>query len=336
VLDSCLDSAKQVAPLAYLTDLGIDVATAVRVVVATHWHDDHARGLAKVVAACRSAEFICASALTKPEFLRMVTRYEERNQLAGTSGVSEISHVLHHMAASGRRPRYALADRPVYRFGHAEGLASEACIMTTLSPADKQLELFWSEIAALMPDVQQTKRRAVPRGPNHVAVAVWLAVGGEISVLLGSDLEETPDQTTGWSVIVDSELRPPGFAAVFKIPHHGSETGQSAEVWRHLVATNAYALLTPFMRGRVQLPTDAGVRYILDHTERAFSTSHLRARSVTRRTPVVERAIRETVGRFRSAESRFGQVRLRRKYVSGSSWSVELFGSACALEEIFQ
>jgi metal-dependent hydrolase (beta-lactamase superfamily II) len=109
ILDSCQNSTKEVAPLAYLRGLGIDPASAVRVVVATHWHDDHARGLAEVVTTCTAAEFVCASALTKREFIAMVARYEQRNQIACSSGVREIFGVLRHLTESGRQPTFALA-----------------------------------------------------------------------------------------------------------------------------------------------------------------------------------------------------------------------------------
>jgi beta-lactamase superfamily II metal-dependent hydrolase len=335
ILDSCQNSTKDVAPLAYLRSLGIDPASAVRVVVATHWHDDHARGLAEVVTTCTSAEFVCASALTKQEFVAMVTRYEQRNQISSSSGVREIFGVLKNLIESGRRPTYAIANRPVCRFTNAEALLRTTCTMTALSPSDEQVELFWSEIAALMPDIRQTKRRAVAQGPNHVAVVIWLNVGNQLCVLLGSDLEETNEPRTGWSVIVDSSLSPQGTAAIFKVPHHGSDTGQSDGVWREMVGTDAYSILTPFTRGSVQLPTERGVRCILDRTKEAYSTSRLRSRSVARRNPAVERTIRETVGTLRTVEPRFGHVRLRKKYEPGSSWSVELFGNACKLQDIF-
>ena len=316
--------------------MGIDPASAVRVVVATHWHDDHARGLAEVVTTCTTAEFVCASALTKREFIAMVARYEQRNQIACSSGVREIFGVLRHLTESGRRPTFALANRPVFRFGGAEALLVTDCVMTALSPADEQIELFWSEIATLMPDVRQTKRRAIARRPNHVAVVIWLKVGSQLGVLLGSDLEETSNPRTGWSVIVNSDLRPQGTAGVFKVPHHGSETGHSDGVWQRMIGTKAYSILTPFARGSVQLPTERGMRCILDRTEEAYSTSRLRSRSVTRRAQEVERTIRETVGTLRTVEARFGHVRLRKKYEPESEWSVELFGNACKLRDILQ
>lgn len=79
--DSCLDETKR-HPIAlrYLAELGVDVGTQVAMVVASHWHDDHVRGLGAVYEACTSATFVCASALNSRESLRsrrrrLVTRH---------------------------------------------------------------------------------------------------------------------------------------------------------------------------------------------------------------------------------------------------------------------
>ena len=69
VVDSCLGADGEPAALNYLRGLDVDPSTTVKMVVATHWHDDHIRGMARLVAACPSARFCCASALKTDEFL---------------------------------------------------------------------------------------------------------------------------------------------------------------------------------------------------------------------------------------------------------------------------
>lgn len=78
--DSCIDSeTRQPAALAYFQTLGVNPAEAVRLILATHWHDDHIRGLSQVVAECRKARFCCSAALTHTEFLATVLAYEQRS-----------------------------------------------------------------------------------------------------------------------------------------------------------------------------------------------------------------------------------------------------------------
>ena len=55
---------------------------------------------------------------------------------------------------------------------------------------------------------------------------LWVQVN-DICLLLGGDLEETKHPATGWSTIVNSKRRPKRKAKIFKIPHHGSDSGHS-------------------------------------------------------------------------------------------------------------
>ena len=55
VVDSCIDKENTPVAIHYLNRLGVDPAEAVTLVVATHWHDDHIRGMARLVAACTNA-----------------------------------------------------------------------------------------------------------------------------------------------------------------------------------------------------------------------------------------------------------------------------------------
>ena len=69
VVDSCypVGGAEPVA-LSYLSALGLGIAAgnAVRLVVATHWHADHIRGMARLLEACPQAEFICSVSTPSP------------------------------------------------------------------------------------------------------------------------------------------------------------------------------------------------------------------------------------------------------------------------------
>jgi hypothetical protein len=180
-----------------------------------------------------------------------------------------------------------------------------------------------------MPNLKETKRRATPRRPNHLAVALWIEAGPE-AILLGSDLEETNDSKTGWSVIVESSERPEGSAGVFKVPHHGSATGHNDAIWDKMIAKGAYAILTPFVHAGTNLPTETDIGRIKSRTPLTYITSRFEARAPVRRDPVVERTVRETVGRIRTAEPKTGHIRLRKKY-GAPAWSIELLRNASKL-----
>lgn len=71
-VDSCIDHAsRRPRPLRYLEELGVNANTAIHIVVASHWHDDHVRGMHELFKAASSAYFICSTALTSVEFLAL-------------------------------------------------------------------------------------------------------------------------------------------------------------------------------------------------------------------------------------------------------------------------
>jgi len=89
IVDSCIDpTTGDPAPLTYLHQIQIDPATSVQQVIATHWHDDHIRGLGRIFDACASAEFVCSAALRDAEFRTLVMAYGQRAMMT-SPGVQE-------------------------------------------------------------------------------------------------------------------------------------------------------------------------------------------------------------------------------------------------------
>lgn len=331
IVDSCIQSGTdEPAPLAYLRQLAVDPATAVRQVIATHWHDDHIRGLGRVVSACKSAEFVCSAALRGPDFFTLVEAYGQRTMMATTSGVQEFWEVIRALRGRDQQwslnvPKLAAADRCLWQ--------SEDSAIYSLSPSDASILLAHSQIAALLPNERAGKLRLPSLTANHAAVALWVKVG-DAFILLGSDLEETRQPGTGWSVILGANTHPQGKATVFKIPHHGSRTSDQPLVWEEMVHIDPFAILTPFRNGNVSLPTAEDVIRICDRTERAYITAVPRSRRKRNRPSAVERTIRETVGTIREVFTSTGHVRLRANVVNQPiSWSVELFGDAVPLRQ---
>src|SRR4051794_14613649 len=68
IVDSCIDRATDLpASIAYLRSIGVDPTSAVRLVVISHWHDDHIRGLTSTVTACPEARVVCSAAMHDSE-----------------------------------------------------------------------------------------------------------------------------------------------------------------------------------------------------------------------------------------------------------------------------
>lgn len=335
VVDSCLEpNLKTPAPLNYLRKIGVEVSRAVKLIVASHWHDDHVSGLAKVFRRCRSADFVCSEALTSEEFLALARAVGSRSMME-SSGVDELYRILAILQkrlegrAASKGPEWAIANRLLLR-----GTGSVPYEVYSLSPSSGSITLALAQISELLPRARERKKRLVALRPNHVAVVLWIQVGG-VMVLLGSDLEETSDSRTGWSVILGSTTRPSGRASVFKIPHHGSANADQPGVWSEMLIQKPFVVLAPFNQGNVSLPTKRDAERICSRTERAYSTAMLRKRTI-RRPSAVERTIKEVVKSIKLTSGSSGQVRLRTRAVGASKeeWKVELFGDALPLNQL--
>ncbi|GAB2816842.1 hypothetical protein GCM10027073_55760 [Streptomyces chlorus] len=69
IVDSCVRPQESTpVALEYLEKLGVDVGSRVSMVVASHWHDDHVKGISEIFERARAAKFFAASALSGDEF----------------------------------------------------------------------------------------------------------------------------------------------------------------------------------------------------------------------------------------------------------------------------
>ncbi len=331
IVDSCINpSTKRPASLEYLDKIGVDPSIAVKQIIATHWHDDHIRGLGDVYKACTSAEFVCSVALNFPEFITLVQTYEN-NIMAKDTGVDEFKKIIKELLRREMLPVYATANTSLWKrkIRDENGNEKECCIYS-LSPSNYA-------ITAAMIDIQRNhiikkdaKRRVIATSPNHAAVVLWVSIG-DFNMLLGSDIENTGNTNSGWSVIVNSTLRPQGKAKYFKIPHHGSQNAHSLEVWQDMIDTDHVSVLTPFQKADKLLPTRSDVDRICSLSDKSFSTSFLKQKKV-KRDKYVEKMIQETVKNIRLANPSFGQVRKR---VSEKGSSIDLFLDATPLKQIY-
>ena len=319
LVDSCLDEKGTSRSLRYLENMDIDPAESVELIVATHWHDDHIRGMAQMVEVCDKATFCCSSVLRDKEFLAVVGALEDRHLSAAGSGLREIFNIFSWLSEVKSQPTLAIADRLIYRRGE--------CEIWSLSPNDANFLHFLRTIGALVPKEGESKRRIPSISPNDVAVVLWIKAD-DLVVLLGSDLEKR-----GWVEILQSTTRPAGMASAFKVPHHGSENAHEPDVWKRMLEPDPFAVLTPWRRGRRRLPSNRDAQRILSCTKNAYASATIGSSASTTMSRIkeVDRTIRESGVELRRLTMSPGAVRLRRKIGSRTQWNIEKFGSACHL-----
>ncbi len=334
LVDSCIDGiTKAPAALSYLNGIGVDPAQDVKIIVASHWHDDHIRGLSTVVEACPNARFVLSDAMQNREFVALV---DGADRLMDTNGVKEFKEILallNQRAGTRTVPKleWARANTTLLRANTDSALPE--FVLTALSPSNAAITKSKVEFAEQLNNQVSTKRRISPLKPNDTSVVLWLQWNNE-SILLGSDLEEKLDESMGWSAIIQSEERPRGKANIYKVAHHGSETGDHPEIWKRLLSDACWAVLTPFTRGQAALPKSSDVRRICEHTSKAYLTSSPQRQKPKARDSAVERMMRNVTKSRSLAEPPLGHIRLRKQMGTTGEWTHELFDGAISLSQL--
>jgi beta-lactamase superfamily II metal-dependent hydrolase len=335
IVDSCRDkeTGKPVA-VRYLETLQIDPSSSVKLLVVTHWDDDHIRGASEILRVCSNAMFSCSCALLTGEFIQFVNAYSERSLLvsSGADEFAEIIKILVERAEGTRKysagPVWAKVNTPILvmdKKDHPFDVEVRA-----LSPSDGALTLALNEISQLIPKENTPRRRAVAQKANHVSVALWITAG-ESHILLGADLENHPNKDVGWKAVI-LKHNPEERASIVKVPHHGSKNAYSSEMWKIMCVIDPIALLTSFSSGLQPLPSESDIKRIKKHASRIYSTGRAEGWSPIKRNSSVERMMRETVSSHKRVSGPMGHVRVRFS-PKGEDFSpnVETFNGASAL-----
>jgi len=210
--------------------------------------------------------------------------------------------------------------------------APHAVEVTSLSPSSESTLLAVAEFARLLPK-DAAPVNDIRLGPNDAAVVLHVKVG-ERSVLLGSDLENRGDPRLGWRAIVDSAERPQDRAEVFKVAHHGSQTGHEPNVWTDMLVPDPCALLTPYRSLITPLPTEKDISRLASLTSKVFLTASPRTKEPPARSRTVEKIVKDSVLGRTVRESTVGHIRLRAPIYGHADWRVELFNGAYQITDV--
>jgi beta-lactamase superfamily II metal-dependent hydrolase len=317
VIDSCTARGKaEPVAVEYLRSFNNDALANVRLVVATHWHDDHIGGMSSLLSYAQHADFCCSMALQHREFLTLISAASET--IPGRSGVDEFAAILKELESRGQRaPIFAIENRSLLSLpgaGRPFPIALES-----LSPSDPTIRLALEEIKGLLPRADEPQLRIINRSPNHTSVVIWVKAG-PIRALLGADLEHTASADQGWTAVLTSH-RDTIPAQLFKVPHHGSPTSDNAKVWEQILENSPVAVVTPFASSR--LPKESDLERLSGRTPKLYCTATGLGK-LPNRDPLVEKTMRRQLSERRIIAGQPGHVRVR--------WSTSKEGSAAQIE----
>lgn len=291
----------------------MDFSTAINIIVVTHWHDDHIRGISQVLNAATKAKFVCSSKDNDLAFFKAIAtaRHTDLPE-SGADEFSDVLRILRERRLQGQRiesvgPVWASEGMILHR---SDSQASGAIQIMALSPSHATQALGLHELATFIASRAQPQRRAVALSANQRSIAIWISTGGG-SVLLGGDLEQSANPAVGWEAVVDSSVRPPGLACVFKVPHHGSEGADNPRVWAEMLEEAPIALVAPYSSAAKPLPSASDIKRLCGRTGRAYCTAPPEGWKPPRRESAVEKKIREVARAFRIVSRETGHIRVR-------------------------
>jgi beta-lactamase superfamily II metal-dependent hydrolase len=319
-------------PLQYLREMGFQAQACVRLVVATHWHTDHVRGLTELLTECVRAQFVCSSALRADEFRQIVARFSSEESGAPRAPLADVRKSFELLAKKEKR-RDVSYRPPIFASAHSVldsfNIGAMPIIVMALSPSPEDHLNALRAFAGYFIPLDQPATGLSPITPNHASVVLSIQIGDEF-LLLGADLERTRSQLTGWNAIVASTTRPQQLSILFKIPHHGSSNAQSEDVWKNMLVPSAFAAVTLYTPSG--LPNGDQIRWLCEKSPNVFSTGVPTSGRVRRRAEV-ERTIRESTISFttRTLPTQPGVVRFRKTAGASAAWRVEMFGEAMRL-----
>jgi beta-lactamase superfamily II metal-dependent hydrolase len=272
VIDSCRDPfSRKSLPLAYLEQLGVDVANDVKLILCTHWHDDHLLGLSELLKACESAVFCWGEATDRTKFLQFVELdHQKLNKESSNSSTLEFGNCLRIISdrSGGSNRKLAKADTIIFGKNLFNSIR---CEIIALSPSDQSILNFHKEISTLIDNYGAQNKKIMKATPNSKSIALFLKLG-EHRAILGADLEVSKDPLEGWDNILNCNTVIDKKASLFKIPHHGSSNGYSDRVWIELLETDPVAKLTPWNKNEKLPELDMLKRYC-SHSSFIFMTS---------------------------------------------------------------
>jgi hypothetical protein len=313
VVDSCVNPEHKdiPLPLEYLSNIGVPHTNIVGI-ICTHWHDDHIRGLSKILESAPTALFCISRAHDKNKFLAFVGMDSGKPINYSTK---EFTNCLKLLIKRGQTYVDAIEDRAILR--------DDLSLITCLSPSDFTKQKFDKEISSLITEYGPPNKRIPYSSPNAKSIVLFAKLG-QHRAIFGADLEISNNKNEGWEKVVKNELTIDSKSSLFKISHHGSVTGYHEEIWNKLLEKNPVAKFTPWKLGGKLLPEEEMIKKYLDHTEQLYITEFTVSNKQKSRDSQIEKLIKQHKPNLQEIKYKLGIIRSRITMDDeNSKWNVE-------------
>jgi len=338
IIDSCCAESDSDLPLhlKYLQYLGVNPANAIKLIICTHWHDDHIKGLSEVFKSAGKSSILISDALKKDEFVKLLATFKDVDLNSSfTTGVAELGKIIDifgQQTSRAKEIKWAIINRtePIPISDKYQVLVH------ILSPSDEEILESKRLFTELLPIKKESIKAIADPKRNPYSVVVSFQINAD-NILFGGDKENVNNANMGWEKICTnfSLVKKPK-SSVYKVAHHGSETGHNDRIWSELLNPMPWAVLSTFNRSRIPKTND--VKRILTNTNNAYCAGPTKLKHSPLDTET-KKLLRDFGGMdkkmFRVGKLT-GHIRLRKNIFNTTPWQVQLFGNAYPLSELLK
>lgn len=168
---------------------------------------------------------------------------------------------------------------------------------------------------------------------NNRSVAMLVSFGAH-HIVLGADLEVALIDT-GWHSVLKCECMEDIHANLFKIPHHGSETGYMKDFLETFIKKDATSKMTSWILGGNMLPKADMLKKYYNHTKNLYiTTTKLLRLKNTESNPSIRKLMNSKTESIYEIIPQLGIIRSRLKInEANDDWATSTFGSATLLKQ---
>lgn len=266
IIDSCMMQDDELPlPLQYLSEIKV-FYDSVKMVICTHWHEDHVTGLSRILSECKNAQFFIAAIGEFKDFANYVFKANTIPTLESKAW-KEFNECLDKLEMNNKKKPHLLFHDQLFYSKHNNSIN-----MYSLSPSDDMLIKFDSILVNINKESpKEDDIDDIDANMCSLAIAVQY---GDLKILVCGDLEtnKTEEQKkkiencspicenckeSGLCNVVNEGV----IYSVYKpydyvqIPHHGSSTGYCYKLWHEDVkADNSIATTTVYLGSGENLP----------------------------------------------------------------------------------
>jgi len=241
IIDSFIDrKTGNPRVLDYLNKKSIPL-TSIKFIVLTHCHHDHFTGLAKLVELCTNATFYVSKAIGIKSFHVLISAYS-RKVTSKHNYFKEILDTFAELKKTNRKAKMLTdVSKPI--------LTHNGIRIQSFSPnvdTEKFLTpLYKRETAKFL---KGSGIKLLTNGYNYQSVVISIE-SDSYKILLGADQEfHRTISTIGWEAISNLNHFKTNKFDLFKVPHHGSDTGFDSTFWSRILKKESILSLTPYSR----------------------------------------------------------------------------------------